>query len=209
MDETSTPTPLTPVEQAELRLTERELKAYRAWKGMGQPRLSPDTQAKFFALFLKGESLEDIVRINRGFSIGQLAQARVEGLWDEKRDEYLKDLFDSARAIVKQSTIESMRFLIDQLGAVHKKYGEAARKYIQNGDDTEFKNFGIDNIRNYKTAVEALQKLTGADKKVVEHHHEHNHQDASAPVAPAHRPLTRGEASNVIRLASAAKGGRK
>lgn len=198
---------LTPVEQAEARLTERERTAYRTWKGLGQPRISPDTQAKFFALYLRGESLEDIVRLNRGFSLGQLAQACVEGLWAEKRDEYLKDLFDSARAIVQQGAVESIRFLVDQLGAVHKKYGEAARKYIQTGDESDFKNFGIDNIRNYKTAVEALQKVTGADKKV-EHSHQHMHQGSDeAPITRADKPLDKKDAANVIKLA--ARGGRR
>lgn len=198
---------LTPQEQAEAGLSDRERAAYKSWKALGQPRLSPDTQAKFFALYLKGETLEDIVRLNRGFSIGQMAQACVEGLWAEKRDEYLKDLFASARAIVQQSAVEQIRFIIDQLGAVHKAYGTAARKYIQTGDDADFKNFGIDNIRNYKTAIEALQKVTGADK-TVEHKHQHTHQDATAPIARADKPLDKNEASNVIRLA-AAKGGRR
>lgn len=193
---------LTPAEAA---LTSRELSAYRAWKGLNQPRISPDTQAKFFALFLKGETCEEIVRLNKGFSIGQVCQARVEREWDRQRDEYLQGLFDNTRAVLQQATLESVRFIADQLAAVHKKWGEAARRYVQSGDDADFKGFGIDSIRSYKTAVEALQKITGADKKAVEHHHEHH--DA-APVARADRPMKTDEASNVIKFA-AAKAGRK
>lgn len=186
--------------EAEARLAERELAAYRAWKGLAQPRLSPDCQARFFALYLKGESCEEIVRLNKGFSLGQICQARVDGDWDRQRDIYLQDLFNNARSIIQQSTLESIRFIADQLAAVHKKFGEAARRYVQNGEDEEFKAFGIDNIRSYKTAVEALQKVTGQDTKV--ERHEHHHEHAEAPVAAAHRPMSSTEASNVLKFAA-------
>lgn len=189
---------------AEAKLSSRELGAYRAYVGLGQPRLSPDTQARFFALYLKGETLEEIVRLNRGFSLGQLAQARIEGDWDVRRDEYLQELFAGARSVVQQATMESIRFIADQLSAVHKRFGEAARRYIQTGDDKDYKAFGIDDIRSYKTAVEALQKITGQDKKVVEHHHDRH----EGPVVDVNRPLKPEEAANVVRLA-AIKGGKK
>jgi len=189
-----------PLTLAEVRLTSRELLAYRTWKEMAQPRLSPDTQARFFALFLKGESIEEICRLNRGFSLGQVCFARVEGEWDEKRDMYLQDLLTSTRAIVQQTALESIRFVADVMAAAHKKHGEAARRYIQTGDEADLKGFAIDDLRAYKTAVETLQKLTGQENKVqseVTHHHR-----VEAQIAPAHRPLNSKEASNIVKLAA-------
>jgi len=181
----------------ELCLSARELHAYRAWKGMAQPKLSPDNQARFFALFLKGESVEEIVRLNRGYSLGQIVQARVDGDWDARRDAYLQDLLNNTRSIVQQTALESIKFVADVMAAAHKKHGEAARRYIQSGDEKELTGFAIEGLREYKTAVETLQKLTGQEGKT---RVEHSGVVTVDAVAPVHRPLTAGEASNIIRL---------
>lgn len=179
----------------ESRLSEREGAAYRAWTRLSQPKLSPDTQAKFFALFLQGSTCEEITRLNRGFSLGQLVEARVEGEWDRRRDEYLEDLLGNVRGLVQQSHLEAVRFMVDQLAAVHKKWGDAARKYIQSGDEKDLKDFGIDGVKAYKTAVEVLQKLTGAENKPQEIRHYHTGEVA---VASARRPLTSKEAAAIV-----------
>lgn len=188
---------------AEACLQPRELAAYRAWAGLKQPRLSPDNQVRLYALFLKGESCDDIVRLNRGYSLGQICQARVENEWDKRRDEYLQDLFAGVRSILQQSTMESVRFISDQLAAVHKKFGESARRYVQSGDDKDFNTFGIDDIRSYKNAVETLQKITGQEKKPEKV--EHNHRHEVVPVAPVHRAMNSAEASQIIKSVVATK----
>ncbi len=197
-EELALPNPLSP---QEMRLSARELLAYRSWSAMAQPKLSPDNQARFFALFLKGETVEEIVRLNRGYSLGQVTQARVDGDWDARRDSYLQDLLENTRSIVQQTALESIKFVADIMAAAHKKHGEAARKYIQTGDEAALTGFAIEGLKEYKTAVETLQKLTGQDAKT-QVKHEHTIVDA---VAPEHRPLSAEEASKIIRLKVAKK----
>lgn len=169
---------LTVVEQ---RLTSRELAAYRFWSKSGQPRLAPSLQEQLYTLFLQGKSVDDILRSNKGLSLAQITTARVEGEWDLRRDEYLSDLLDRSRSNLQQSTLEAVQFMTDILAVAHKKFGTAAKMYIQTGDESHLKGFQIDNIHQYKQIVEILQKLSGAEhqpKKVEErvsgdvtHHH--------------------------------------
>ena len=190
------------VQTPESRLSERESIAYGAWKRIAatQPKLSPDTQARFFALFLQGATCQDIVSLNKGYSLGQIVQVRMEGDWDKRRDDYLEDLLNNARGLVQQTAMESIRFVADQLAAVHKRWGESAKRYVQDGDESKFKDFGIDGIRDYKTAIEVLQKLTGQENKPQEVHH-----SGEIAVAPVRRPLTSKEAAGIVRAAVSVK----
>ena len=181
----------------ETHLSARELQAYRTWRQMGQPKLSPDNQAKFFSLFLKGETIEEIVRLNRGYSLGQIVEARVDGDWDARRERYLQDLLDNTRSLVQQTALESIRFVADQLAVAHKRHGEAARRYIQTGDETHLTGFTVESLKDYKSAVETFQKLTGQDNKQQVQHSGHVTVDS---VAAEHRPLTPAEAANIIKL---------
>lgn len=187
--------------EAELALTPREYRAYRAQLSLGQLRLSPDTQAKFFALFIQGASVDDIVRLNKGFTLGQICQARVEGDWDLKRQEYIQELMISVKGIVQQSTLESIRFIVDQLAVANKKHGDAARKFLQDGDESRLKGFEIDSLKDYQRGIEILQALTGQGNQPQTLEVTHRVDQGPMPIT-IDRPLSPGEASAIIRLAA-------
>lgn len=147
------------------RLTPRELAAYRFWAKSGQPRLAPTLQAQLFDLFLQGKTVEEILKVNKGLTLAQVTTARVEGEWDLRRDEYLHDLMVNTRSVLQQSTLEAVNFMTDILAVVHKKYGQAARLYLQTGDEKHLKGFDIGSIGQYKAVVEVLQKLSGVDQQ--------------------------------------------
>ena len=192
--------------EAERRLSPRELNAMRFLERTKQPQLSPDTQARFFAAYLSGSTCEDIVRVNPGFSLGQIVRARVDGSWDSKREDYLQDLLANARTLVQQTAMESVKFISQTLAATHKRYGEAAQRYIQSGNTNDLQGgFGIDDIKSYKVAIETLQKLIGADQKSSV---EHNVHIDSTPVAAVNKPLTASAAAAIVKSA-AAKGAKK
>jgi len=153
----------------EVILSEREKAALSAYKRQpGQVRLSADAQAKMFALFLHGHSCEEIRSTNKQYALGQILMARLEGKWDERRTEHIEALYDSVRSRVQQSTMEAIGFVADQMAAVHKMYGDRARKYIQSGDPSDFDSYGANDIKNYKVLIETLQKLTGQEQASTE-----------------------------------------
>lgn len=173
---------LVKITEAESRLAPRELAAYKFWSQSGQARLSPTLAAQLYALFLQGKTSDEILRLNKGISLAQLTWARVEGEWDLQREEYQLDLFKNTRAMLQQSSLEAVRFLTDVLAVTHKKYGDAAKKYLQTGDEGELKGFEVNSLGQYKQLVEILQKLTGQENPRVEekrvsgevtHNHKH------------------------------------
>jgi hypothetical protein len=191
------------IEIAESKLIARELAAYRLYSRLGQPRLSPSLQEQFFQLFLQGKTCEEIVRLNKGYSLAQIVTARIEGDWDAIRDEYIQNLLATSRGRYQQATLESVQFMADILAVANKKFGDAARLYLQTGDEKYLKHFQIENIHQYKQIIEILQKLTGVDQQKppsmqkvegdITHHHvvEQPIPDVRKPMPPesAHQAL--------------------
>jgi hypothetical protein len=153
------------LELAVSRLDEREVAAFRRWQNSKQPPLSPDTQAKLFALFLNGRTTEQIRKANEQFSLGQIVHARIVGEWDRRYQEHIDSLLENTKQRYQQVTLESVGFIADLLAATNKMHGDRITRFIQTGDPKELGDLQINSLQGYKTAVELLQKLTGQDKQ--------------------------------------------
>ncbi len=153
---------LSPVE----RLSPEERKAYKLYVQKNDPPLSPSVQAQLFSLYLNGTSCEEIAKLNPNFSLGMIVRARVEGLWDERRDAHLESLFSGVRERVQQVQMESVVFTSDLLSSANKMFGDKLKKYLQTGDERELGALRIDSLKQYRDAVDLLMKLTGQDKKI-------------------------------------------
>jgi hypothetical protein len=188
-------------------LTGRELGALRWARGHPQPKLSPDTQARLFALFLQNVDCIEIARLNKGLTLAQIVEARVDGYWDERRAEYQTALLKATADLVQQTTLESIQFVSLQIAAAHKQYGDQIKKYLQTGDVADLGSFSIHGFKQYREAVELLKTLTGADTKKhsgeILHRHEFagNQQPTVAPT----RPMKSIEAKAVVQQALARK----
>ncbi len=182
-------------------LNDTERVALLAYRREPQLRLSQDTQMRMFTLFLAGHSAAEIQSLNKQFSLGQILTARLEGNWDRRRREHIESLYANVLSRIQQTTVESVGFLADQMSAVHKNFGEKARKYLQSGDPKDFDDFGIDGIKNYKAAIEAWQKLTGQEKASTEVNVT-NGPRIERDITPERRPLTATKAADIIRLAN-------
>ena len=148
------------------RLSPEERKAFKLYVQKGDPPLAVGVQAQLYALYLNGSSCEDIVKLNPNFSLGMIVRAKIEGLWDDRRDTHLQTLFESVRERVQQVQMESVMFSADLLASANKMFGDKLKKYIQTGDERELGTLKIDSLKQYRDAVELLLKLTGQDKKV-------------------------------------------
>ena len=155
----------TPSDPVEL-LTADERKAYKLWKAKGEAPLAPIVQAQLYKLFLNGNTCDDIQRLNPNVPLGMIVRARVDGLWDQRRDRHVATLFEEVRARVQQVQMESVMFTSDLLAAANKQFGDKLKKYIQTGDPRELGDLNINSLKQYRDAVDLLLKLTGQSNKV-------------------------------------------
>jgi hypothetical protein len=154
-------------------LTEKERNTLEAYDQKGGSRIAPATQAQFYGLFLSGKSCEDIAELNKGFPLGAILKARVEGEWDKRLDEYRSRLFSDVHVRLAQVETESLMFLTDMLSAAHKQQGVRIQKYLQTGDDSELGELKIGSIKQYKEVLELLLKASGQDRhQTIEHKHQ-------------------------------------
>lgn len=153
------------IEKAKTYLTKRELGAYNYFCNSNQPALAPSTNARLFALFLQGKGTEEIMRLNPTLSLAQIVHARVEGRWDERREEHLDGLLNNTSLRVQQTTLETADFVCDLLAVANREHGDRLRRYLQSGDEKELGDFRISSLASLKTAIEVLQKLTGQERQ--------------------------------------------
>ena len=186
---------------AERRLTPRELGAYQFTIRHRMAKLSPDLQARLFALFIQGTDCVEIARLNPGITLGQIVEARVEGHWDEKRQEHLESLLGETRTRLQQITMESVEFLTNQIAAAHRLHGDKIKRYLQTGNPDDLGAFSIHGFKAYREAIELLKTLSGQDAKKVSGEIKHIHESASPgiPIPAVNRAMTPDEARATIK----------
>lgn len=131
-------------------------------------KLSPQTAAQFFGLFLSGYSTYQIYKQNPNFGVngwGLIVKARIEYDWDIEREKYIKSLMDQTRQAAEKSVLEGIQFASDGMAVFHKMMGGRFRRYLQTGNEEELGDFKDMTFRSYREFVDLLQKLTGTDGK--------------------------------------------
>jgi hypothetical protein len=152
-------------ERALKLLPEEEKQVLEDFRKSGKPGLAPTTSSAFFELYLNGNSVYEIQKMNKVFDLGAIIDAKVKYGWDEMKDRYVGELQAKAMARLVQVQSESVGFLADVLAAAHKKHGTALKRYLQTGDTRDLEGFDINNITSYSKSIEALLKITGQDNK--------------------------------------------
>jgi len=94
---------ISPRERAISKLTPTERSALGRYEG---PPLSPAVQAQLFELYLNGSDTDEISRLNRNFTLGMIVGAKVDGLWDERKQAHIGTLLDTVRERVQQVQLE-------------------------------------------------------------------------------------------------------
>jgi len=148
------------------RLSLRERAAYNSHLKDKDPPLAPSTQAGMFELYLNGMSLEEIQRSNKDYRLGAIVRSFIDGDWEEKRMEYVRQLLSTIASRVAQVQSESVRFISDLLAVAHKQNGEKLRKYLKSGDEKDLGGFSIQSITVYRQVAETLIKITGTGQQV-------------------------------------------
>jgi hypothetical protein len=189
------------IEKAKTYLSKRELHAYSVWCGTEKPALASSLNMKLFQLFLQGKGTEEIRRLNPQLQLGEIVAARIEGRWDERREEHLDQLLSNASMRVQQATMETADFVCDLLAVASREHGDRLRRYLQSGDETELGDFRVTSLGSLKTAIEMLQKLTGQDQQ---RHLKVTGNLTTTPAAADATPSS-AQAATVLKLLTAVK----
>lgn len=146
-------------------LAQKEADELSKWLDQSRPPLAVSTAGRLFELFLQGQTCEQIHKVNKQFDYGAILHARVRDTWDQKRAEYIADIYGRARDRVVQTQLEAVEFVSNALAATHKLNNEKYLKFMQTGQTDELKGaITIDSLKQYKEAIESWMKLTGQDK---------------------------------------------
>lgn len=163
-------------------LSEEEKEKLRDYVESGGVGLAPKTAASFFELYLNGSSVQEIHKLNPAFPYGAILRARVEYDWDEQKDKYIRNLQSGVFERMVHTQLEAVSFLASVMSVTHKKYGDAFKKYLQTGDESELKGFDVGSIRSYKDVIESLLKISGQEKKKIEFSAKTGHSDSNSPL---------------------------
>jgi hypothetical protein len=148
------------------RLAPMEVREYELYCRSGKPELSPDVNKRLYGLYLNGLTIQNMQELNPAFPLGALIQARVSGRWDERKEAYLGELLGDVAVRTKQMAAEALGFMALQMTVMHRKHGEAMKRYLQTGDEKDLRGSGLvpDSIRDQKTIIEAISRLLDAGK---------------------------------------------
>lgn len=128
----------------------------------GKHPLSPETSANFFGLFLTGNSIGEIHRLNKAFPYEAILWAAIKYDWHQKRDEYALDLQSQTAQKVMMAQLETAGLMADLLSAANRKHGDKIKKYIQTGNEADLgDSLTIENLHSLMKIAESLQKVTG------------------------------------------------
>jgi len=146
-------------------LSEDEADELQRWLPKGRPPIAVSTAAKLFEVFMQGQTCKQIHKLNPQFDYGSIIHARIRDGWDEKRAEYVAHTYGSIREKVVKAQMDAIEMTANLLSVTAEQNNKKYLKYLQTKDEQELKgSIQIDSLKQFKEAVESLQKFTGQDK---------------------------------------------
>lgn len=144
---------------------EREALAYlersrRA--GLGYAPVAETTSDRFFKLFLRGLTCEDIRQLNPGFQLSQIVECRVNGRWDERRQAYDLQLVTDGREAMARAQMEAALLAADMLSVASMMQRERLHKYVISRNEKDLE--GMDYL-SLKTIARNLELLLVATRQ--------------------------------------------
>lgn len=154
-------------DRAKAILSPADYALLRAYIDSGRQRIATVTSMKLYELFLSGSSVEEIWKLNQVFDRQAIQWARIYDKWDEQRDLYVQELQAGIKDRVLKAHMEAAELVSVMMAATNKRYGTQVKKYLQSGDVKDLDGVSLpSNVQGVMKAIEALQKITGQDRKV-------------------------------------------
>jgi hypothetical protein len=118
-----------------------------------------------YPLFLRHRTCAEITRLNKGISLGQVVDARIQHNWDERRAASVDAALDHAHMTVRLSQAEMAGVIADLLSVQKDLWKTQIDRYLQNKDPAELAGLPIGGVRNVKDLMAILQDLTTPGNK--------------------------------------------
>jgi hypothetical protein len=147
-------------EVPEALLTERERSALAEHARRGAPAMSPATAANFFALFVEGYTLDQMLEANRAWGLGVLVDARIRYRWDERREAYVEDVHKQAVERLAKLRAESINHLANLAAVAHTEFRQDMIRYLQNPTEDNLPKGRLRTPKDYRDLIEAIEKVT-------------------------------------------------
>lgn len=154
-------------EKAQALLDNQHYQELMDYIGKKKPEIALVTAQKFFELFLGGEAVEEIHRLNPTFPMAAINWLRIKYDWDETKSKHMVALQRQVADKVLKAQLEATSLYSDLISATVRRYGDKIKKYLQTGDEKELgDSIAIDSLFQFTKTVEALQKVTGQDRNI-------------------------------------------
>ena len=143
---------------------QEELKRYLA--DGGRP-LAVETAARFFEMFLAGNTIDDIKNVNKSFPRASINWCRLKYGWDQRKDDCILALQEKTKEKVIRAQLETTSLVSDLLIAASAKHGDSIKRFLMTKNPADLpKELDIDSVTNLLRLSDGLLKLTGQDKIV-------------------------------------------
>lgn len=148
-------------------LDNNEARDLQSYIKSGGSELALSTAQTFFELFLHGNNVDEIHRLNNTFPKSAIQWSRIKYGWDNLREDHMQNLHQSTMQKVMKAQLDATSLIADVLSATSKKHGDKLKKFLQSGNEKDLKGaLDISNINQLTKMTEALTKITGQDKNV-------------------------------------------
>lgn len=168
------------------RLTPKELDAYRFFVKEDQLQIADEASDSMFDLFCNGKSCDDIRKIVKAYSYGQIVACRVIGDWDSRKEARRLATETEVPNQAPITLLEASDFLSDLILATNKRFSARLKQYRATGDELLLEGIPLPrNMKEYDTLIQLFMKASGQDtEKTVKYTGkvDINHQ-VGAPVA--------------------------
>lgn len=117
------------------------------------------TYFKMYEMFLVGYSFHEIHMQYRNHEVGQIAlTAAIKG-WQADREKMTTSLAELVQAKVVRAVMEQVDMLTTMLSVTNAEHLQTMRNFIADPANNPAPQFKINDIKDYKTVAETLQKL--------------------------------------------------
>lgn len=114
--------------------------------------------ASMFALYMQGRTYTEISKISKTKKdIVLYLGAKFN--WYEKRMEYINDIQNKITKKLVTTRVESLNFISNLIGFMHKYYGDEFNKFMLTGDRDIIDNLDLKMLSQYFKSIEILEKL--------------------------------------------------
>jgi len=111
-----------------------------------------------FSLYMQGRTYTEISKIAK-VKKDLVLYMGAKMNWYGKRMEYINDIQNKMTKKLTNTRVESLNFITNLIGFMHKYYGDEFDKFLMTGDKTIIEGLDLKMLSQYFKSIEILEKL--------------------------------------------------